>query len=185
MARIPNATIETFPEELKYVWDRADRDPDSSDGAKLNIFNAMGNNPTILRGYFRAANPLWAASGLDTRTREIAILRCAIVRHSMYEWHQHVRIGRAAGVTGAEMNALRHWHTSDLFSASEKAMLGYLDALAETDHPSTQVYDELSKHFPVATVVGITMLGAFYFMTAKFVGAMEVEPESPFVGWTV
>jgi alkylhydroperoxidase family enzyme len=185
MARIPRATRDTFPEELKYVWDRLDRDPDATDGSKLNIFNAMGNNPAILRGYLRAANPLWASCGLDTRTREIAILRCAIVRHSMYEWHQHVRIGRAAGVTDAQINALHHWHNSDLFSPPEKAMLGYLDALAETDHPSQQVFDELTRHFPVGTVVGITILGAFYFMTAKFLGAMEVEPETPFVGWTV
>ena len=47
------------------------------------------------------------------------------------------------------------------------------------------MYDELAAEFPPATVVGVTILAAFYFATAKFLGSMEVQTETPFVGWEV
>jgi alkylhydroperoxidase family enzyme len=184
MSRLPAATRETFPEPLKYVWDRLSADTTAGDGtATANIFLAMGNNPAVLRGYLRLGNALWANCGLDVATRELAILRAAILQHSQYEWHQHVRIGKAAGLTGKQINALHHWRQSDLFSPAERAMLQYVDAIAATDHPSQESFDELAAHYPPSTVVGISILAAFYFATAKFLGAMEVQPESAFVGW--
>ncbi|MFN0094751.1 MAG: carboxymuconolactone decarboxylase family protein [Dehalococcoidia bacterium] len=184
--RLPPATRDTFPENLKYVWDRIAVDRTAGDGSgPANIFLAMANNPEVFRGYLRLSNPLWAHCGLDVRTRELVILRCAFLQDSAYEWHQHVRIGRAAGVTDAEMNALQNWREKGSFTASEKALFAYADALAVSDHPGKAVFDELAKHFDSAAIVGITILVAFYFATAKFLGAMEVYPEDEFTGWTV
>lgn len=185
MSRLPNATRESFPEQLQYVWDRLAGDVTSSGGGLANIFLAMGNNPYVLRGYLRTGNALWAHCGLDLRTRELVILRCAELKHSMYEWHQHVRIGRDAGITDEEINALSSWKTSDLYKPSERALFAYADALSLADHPGHEAIDELRNHFDNATVVGVTILIAFYFATATFLGAMEVQTEEPFVGWQV
>ena len=186
MARIPAATRETFPEEMKYVWDRVSADTTAGTGEEIaNIFLAMGNNPNILRGYLRLANPLWAHCGLDARTRELVILRAAYVQNSAYEWHQHVRIGRSAGVTDAEINAIRSWQEAGIFTPSEKALLAYTDAMARADHPGDAGFEALAKHFDAAAIVGITVLIAFYFATAKFLAALEVATEEPFIGWSV
>ena len=179
MARIPDATRDTFPESLQYVWDRTMAGPTGA----ANIFATMGNNPEVLRGYLRCGNALWASCGLDVRTRELLILRCAYLKNSAYEWHQHVRIGRDAGIMDAETNALRDWGPSKLFSPSERALFAYADALNVSSHPGKLAFDELSKHFDASTVVGVTVLVAFYFATASFLGALEVETETDFVGW--
>lgn len=180
MARVPYVSREDFPEELQYVWDRL-----GGGNAPPNIFRAMGNNPALLRNYLRLGNGLWSDIGLDVATRELAILRTAILAHSVYEWHQHVRIGRAAGLSDARINALHHWRTSDAFSEPERAILAYVDALNASDHPLQDVHDELARQFPPATIVGINLLTGFYGMTAKFLGAMEVETEDEFVGWEI
>jgi alkylhydroperoxidase family enzyme len=80
---------------------------------------------------------------------------------------------------------VQHWQPATLFTPAERALFAYLDALAETDHPPAPVFAALQEHYAPATVVGITLLAAFYFMTAKFLGSMEVETEGPFVGWDV
>ena len=180
MSRLPKATREDFPEELKYVFDRL---PHGPDGTPMNIFAAMGNNPGLLRSYLRLANPLWAQCGLDPERRELVILRTAILQHSIYEWHQHVRIGREAGLADDRIVALHHWRNSDLFSDFERAILGYVDALVATDHPALEVHNELANHLPIAGIVGVNILVGTYIATAKFLGAMEVEPEDAFVGW--
>ena len=52
MTRIPKATRETFPDELKYVWDRVIADPANGGDAAgaANIFLTMGNNPQVQIG---------------------------------------------------------------------------------------------------------------------------------------
>lgn len=180
MTRLPKATRADFPEELHYVFDRLPKGPN---GAPMNIFAALGNNPGLLRSYLRLANPLWAQSGLDPERREIVILRTAILHNSTYEWHQHVRIGRDAGLSDTRITALHNWQASALFSEFERAILGYVDALVASDHPSPEVHDALARHLPTAGVVGVNLLIGTYIMTAKFLGAMEVQPETAFVGW--
>ena len=178
MQRLPLVTRDDIPEDLQYVWDR-----NATDGRVANIFRTMGNNPRLLRSYLRLGNGLWNHCGLDVATRELVILRTAILHHSQYEWHQHVRIGRQAGLTDERIVGLHHWRNSDLFSPAERALLGYVDALAASDHPSAEAHAELSRHYDNSTVVGINLLTGFYGMTAKFLGAMEVETEDPFIGW--
>jgi len=180
VARIADSTRDNYPDDLKYVWDKLARD---GAGRPANIFVAMGNNPALTRAYTRFGNVLWPECGLDARTREIVILRCAHLRHSVYEWHQHVRIGRVAGVTDDEIRAVRNWQHGEVFTAPERVLLAYVDSLAETDHPATDIYEALLAHYSPAAVVGITLLAAYYFMTAKFLGALEVAPEGEFVGW--
>lgn len=178
MARIPDATRDQFPPDLQYVWDRL------SAGGMPNIYRAMGNHPELLRAYTRFGNALWNKSGLDTATRELAILRVASRTGHEYEWHQHVRIGRAAGLTDRQINAV-HDDTEDVFRERERAMLSYLDELVDGGHPSAAAFERLCRHFPAETVVAITLLGAFYVLTGTFLTAMEVETEEPFIGWTV
>lgn len=180
MSRLPKVTREDIPENLQYVWDRI-----AGSGDPPNIFRALGNNPELLRAYLRLGNGLWAHCGLDVRTRELVILRTAILRQSVYEWHQHVRIAQDAGVTLDEINALHDWHKSPLFNEAERAIFAYVDAVGETDHPAQEIHDALAAHYPPSTIAGINVLTGFYAMTAKFLGAMEVEPETPFVGWKV
>ncbi len=182
MSRLPKATREIFPDEIKYVWDRTMAGPTGA----ANIFSAMGNNPEVLRGYLRCGNALWAHCGLDVATRELVILRCAYAQNSAYEWHQHVRIGRDAGLTDAQINGLRNYRENTLFSPAELALFAYVDAMAASDHPGDVAFNELKKHFPEpAALVGITLIIPFYFATAKFLATMEVETEVPFIGWEV
>ena len=75
------------------------------------------------------SNGLWNHCGLDLQTRELAILRTAILKGSTYEWHQHVRIGRDAGLSDTQINALWDWKTSPEFNDREKAVFAYIDAM--------------------------------------------------------
>src|SRR3970040_3025379 len=77
MARLPQVSRDDIPDNLKYVWDRI-----GTDGVVPNIFRTMGHNPHVLRAYLRMGNGLWAHCGLDVKTRELAILRTAILHHS-------------------------------------------------------------------------------------------------------
>jgi len=178
VSRLPLADRSNIPEELLYVWDRT-----AGTGQQLNIFRTLANNAELWRSYLRLGNALWSQCGLDVPTRELVILRTAILHHSTYEWHQHVTIGRNAGLSDERIVGLHHWRTGEVYSEAERSLLAYVDAVAVSDHPSMETHVELAKHFDNSTVVGINLLTGFYGMTAKFLGAMEVDTEVPFIGW--
>jgi alkylhydroperoxidase family enzyme len=179
MARLRKVERDDIPEDLHYVWDRLG----GEGGQPPNIFRVMSNNPELMLNYVRFGNSLWRLCGLDPATRELVILRTAFLKQSTYEWHQHVRIGREAGLSDERILGLRDWQEGDLYNEPECWLLSWVDALHESDHPPQDLYEGLARHFPPPAIVGVTLLTSFYGMTAKFLASMEMETEAPFVGW--
>lgn len=177
MARIPLPTRESLPDDgLRARWDRL-----AARGPVLNVMRLFLVNPEIQLN----ARQVWQASGLPPRVREIVILRCAYVQQSTYEWHQHVRIATDAGLTAEEINAVRTWQDASQFSASERALLAYVDELALLPRPSDAVFAAVARERSPAEVLGVTMLITLYFQLARVMAALDLETETPFVGWEV
>ena len=175
MARVPLPTRDTLTDEaLQRRWERT-----ASRGPVLNIMRLFMVNPTIELN----ARAIWRASGLAPRAREIVILRCAAVRESVYEWHQHVRIALSEGLQRAEIAAVRHWHEADCFSEPERVLLAYVDALASAPRPDDSIYAAVAAGRSPAEIVGVTMLITTYFQLAAVMAAFDLETEEPFVGW--
>ncbi len=174
MARIPLPTRDALSPELQDRWDRT-----AARGPVLNIQRVFFANPALRVDALSA----WRASGLDPRSRELVILRCAFRKQSRYEWHQHVRIARDAGVTDAEINGVRDWANSALFSAADRALLDYIDALADDPRPPDHVFTAFATGRSEADIVGVTFLATMYFQLAHVMSALDLETEEPFVGW--
>lgn len=177
MARVPLPDRDSLTDEaLVQRWDRL-----AQRGPVLNVFRLFLVNPDVELN----ALQLWRASGLAPRARELVILRCAYTQRSTYEWHQHVRIATDAGITPAEINAIRDWHGSPLFSDGERALLAYVDALAAEPRPGDDVFAAVSRNRSPAEIFGVTALITTYFQLARVMAALDLETEEPFVGWEV
>ena len=177
MARIPLPTRETLADEaLVQRWDRL-----AARGPVLNVFRLFLANPDVELNAFR----VWRASGLAPRARELVILRCAYVRQSTYEWHQHVRIALEEGITAAEIDAVRDWRDAGCFSEDERVLLAYVDELAARPRPDDAVFAAFAEGRTPAAVLGVTALITLYFQLAHIIAALNLETEEPFVGWEV
>lgn len=177
MARIPLPDRDTLTDDaLVRRWDRL-----AARGPVLNVFRLFMVNPDVELN----ALQLWRASGLAPRAREVVILRCASTQQSTYEWHQHVRIAADAGLTPAEIEAVRDWQNSPGFTASERALLAYVDALAAAPRPDDAVFAAVAAGRSSAELLGITALITTYFGLARIMAALDLETEEPFVGWEI
>jgi alkylhydroperoxidase family enzyme len=174
MARIPLPTRETYPDTDR--WDRQ-----AARGPILNIQRVFMANPDLRLDALGA----WKGSGLSPRAREIVILRAAFVQESGYEWHQHVRIARNEGLTDAEIDAVRTWDSSTLFSEDERALLAYVDEMAQKRRPGDEAFKAMSKARTPAEILGITYLISLYFALARVMSALDLETETAFVGWEI
>jgi alkylhydroperoxidase/carboxymuconolactone decarboxylase family protein YurZ len=70
-------------------------------------FNVMLQSPEVGEALQALGAAMRYRLGLSERSRELAILEVARARRSEFEWYAHVRIGLAAGLTDAEIEAIR------------------------------------------------------------------------------
>jgi alkylhydroperoxidase family enzyme len=143
---------------------------------QVNLYRALAHAPDLLRAWIEFA---WALRGHDMtsrRLRELMILRTALFQHSQYEWHQHRRMAREAGVTDFQVAELEMWRTSDAFSPEERAALALTDAIVAGDVPD-EIVGDLELHFDHAQRVELTVTAAFYAMVPRVLEALRVPVE--------
>lgn len=175
MARIPLPSRETLTDpDQQRRWDRM-----TERGPVLNVNRLFFTSP----GVDVHARQVWAASGLSPRARELVILRCAFLKQSSYEWHQHVRIATAAGLSPEEIRAVHDWQRATCFSEEDRALLAYVDALAAMPRPGDATFAAMAAGRPPGEVFAITLLITLYFQLAHIMAALDLETEEPFIGW--
>ena len=105
--------------------------PVTREGARpLNIFLTMAHAPEALTRFLGWGNyVLSKKNDLDPRQRELAILRTGFNCGSGYEWTQHREIGLRAGLSEAEIHAIKQGPDEPAWSAIDRAILTACDEL--------------------------------------------------------
>ena len=119
---------------------------------------------------------------IDGRFREIGIVRIAYLNRARYAMRQHVpSVAVAEGVTVEECNALSNWQASKLFSARERAVLAYVDAMTSAVQVPEPVFQAIRGHFSPRQLVELTLLIGAYNMQNRVFEALDVdlEPVAP------
>ena len=195
MARVPYVTRDELPERHRPLLGSYSEmgaeytphvasppsDDDTGSDAPPRLYQALANNPPILEAFRGMASTLRAECGLEERRREVVILAAARATGAEYEWHHHVRIGRAVGLSVEEIRAVADGR-SDALQAPEAALLEYVTALVDGTVDDAR-HDALAEHFDERRVVGVAMLAQFYLGLSRVIGAFDLDIGEPFVGW--
>ena len=166
MQRVPNAEFDpVLGKRLEELW-----------GNPPNLYRALGNHPALCAAWTEFARAIRYESRTPRTLRELMILRGAQLMRSEYEWAQHLRMARKAGVREAQIEALARWRDSGEFDAREKAALALAEAVTNAE-VTDGVYAEACKHFDHATYVELALTAAFYAMVGRMLDAMRVQLE--------
>ena len=92
------------------------------DGSLRGPFNAFLLSPGVGGALERLGAAVRYDTSLSGRTRELAILAVAAHWSSAFEWDSHEAVARAAGVTEAELDALRRGDVPALVDEDERAV---------------------------------------------------------------
>ncbi|MFF4213635.1 carboxymuconolactone decarboxylase family protein [Streptomyces sp. NPDC001796] len=78
----------------------------------------------------------------DPRLRELVVLRIAHLQHCAYQIAQHTSVGRRAGISDAEISALRTEGSVSRFAEPESTVLAFVGELCTTGTVTQETFAE-------------------------------------------
>ena len=153
------------------------------------VQKALVNVPlNVVRVCAHASQPLFEAQGqlgqavarpevLEPRLRETVILRVAHLSNSVYELHHHIPLGRAAGLSEAELSAIenRNYGSLDpLLAAAGR----FTDEVVMLLSPSDATLTNLRKVASDQLVVNIVLTIGCYMSIARLIAVTGIEPDT-------
>jgi alkylhydroperoxidase family enzyme len=175
--RLPHLRPDELDPEQRSLYDRIVGGPRAGPGAVVPVaddagrlegpFNALLFHPHLGAVVQEVGCVLRYEGVLADRSREIVILTVAVARRSAYEWHAHARLGRAAGLGVAEVDALgsRELHVFPV--ETERVAAELADALARDQAVDDDLYVRAERAIGTAGVLEVAVLVGYYRLLAQ------------------
>ena len=158
-----------------------DRDPVAEPGTATGTpgdwWTVFALDPEIfdhaVRGFALYRNP---ARRLDPKLRELGQTRVGWARASQFVFSQHCKSCREVGIDEEKIAAIPHWQTATCFSAIERAVLAYTDALVyDGGRVADGVFEALKADLSDEEILEFTYITAMYDMHAVMSRALRTE----------
>jgi alkylhydroperoxidase family enzyme len=143
----------------------------------FNVFRMFANTPASFRGFAELASSILLRSEFDPRKREIAVLRTAHVTKSIYEWTQHVRIGRNLGVTGEEIEAVQAAGPVTGLDEEGNMLCRVADEIAKDVRLSDDALEWALSRYGVRQACELILCCSYFNMLSRFLESTRVELE--------
>jgi 4-carboxymuconolactone decarboxylase len=154
-----------------------------ADGCLEGPFNAFLLQPRLGSALQSLGSAVRYETGLDDRSREIAILVVAAHWRSAFEWYAHEAVARAAGLTDAELSAITD-EQPDALAGREAVVARTAAALAARGDLDDAEYREAAAELGADGLFELLTLVGYYATLALQLRVFRVPApaETPFAG---
>ena len=182
MARIPPLDPAAVPDDVREVLDNL---------PPLNIFRTLAYAETAFRPLMRFGGAVLGRMALDPVVRELAILAVAKEAEAEYEWLQHVAIGKAVGVTDAQIALLAEPDScapegaderiacaaleGGTFDGPQQAAIELAAAVVRSPRVSDDLWDCVRAQFGEREIVELLLAVGEYLMLARLMTVLEMD----------
>jgi alkylhydroperoxidase family enzyme len=146
-------------------------------GAILNIFRTLAHHPKLLKRWLVFGNHVLGHNALPPRERELVILRIGWLCRSGYEWGQHVKIGRDAGLSDDEIARIPRGAQAPGWSDLDRALLRATDELHADAFVSDATWADLARELDAKQLVDLVFTVGQYNMVSMALNTLGVQPE--------
>jgi 4-carboxymuconolactone decarboxylase len=141
-----------------------------------NIFATLVRHPGLFRKWMPFGGKLLAGK-LPARDRELLILRTGWNCRSDYEWAQHVRIARRAGISDDEIARVEDGAGAPGWSDLDALLLRAADELHADACLSDETWAALAAHYDERQLIELPMLVGHYHLVAFTLNSLGVQVE--------
>jgi alkylhydroperoxidase family enzyme len=177
--RIPDWTPERKPQPDDLVQAILER----RGGALLNLDKALLWSEPLARGWNVYLKNVRTGLGADRKLRELGICTVALLTGAHYEYHHHAPDYLAAGGTQAQLDALSAFaavprgEVPPGLGADESLVARYAARMTLDVKVDEVLFTQLRERFATEELVELTAAIATYNMVARFLVALDINPE--------
>ena len=146
-------------------------------GAIINLQLTTGHAPKFSRAAAAMAFTIRFDAVTPRRLLELVILRTAEIVGSDYEINQHRPLMKLCGYNDAQIAEVATWRASTLFDGKQRALLGYVEAMAHGGDVDDATFAALSAQFSPREIVEITYTIGSYYANGLLTKALRIEIE--------
>jgi alkylhydroperoxidase family enzyme len=145
-----------------------------------NILGVFSWHPDLAQAWFSFNNHLFHST-LSARDRELATVRIAWLRRGEYEWAQHVRMAKAAGLSQEQVDAIMAGPDADVWGPRDAALLRSVDEIAADRYVSDDTWKRLAEYFDRKQLMDLVFtIGAYDLLAAAMnTFGLELDPGLP------
>ncbi len=152
--------------------------------AKLSIFRVLLRHPRIAKQVHDLLVALLFDAKLDTRLRELLIMRIGWATGSVYEWTQHWRVALDLGVPEADVLAVRDWKAHTGWSDADRAVLAATDDILNDGAISAQSWAACTAVLPtVEEQLELVAAIGNWSMISRVLRSLEIPLEDGVAPW--
>lgn len=145
-------------------------------GITPNIWTTLVRHPGLFRRWIPFGGKLLAGK-IPKRDREIMILRSAWRCRCEYEWGQHCRVAREAGMTEEEIRGTAVGPSAPCWTPFEAALLSAVDELHDDSALTDETWSVLAGLYDEKQLIELPMLIGQYHLVAFTMNALRFEHE--------
>lgn len=147
-------------------------------GAVINLTLATGHAPKFAKASGAMAFTIRFETSTPRRLIELVIFRTAQIVGSDYELNQHKPLMKMCGYSDQQMNEVADWRQSTFFDDKQRALLGYVEQMANGGNVDDATFADLSRFFTPQQIVEISYTVGTYYSTGLLTKALKIQLES-------
>lgn len=151
--------------------------------AELSVFRVLLRRERPAKAMSDLLLALLFRGELDTRLRELVIMRIGWATGSVYEWTQHWRIARDLEVSADDLLAVRDWSAHDRFSELDRAVLSATDEVLTTGAVTRETLVRLRGQLGDDVALELVMAIATWTMISTLLRSLDVPLEDGVEPW--
>lgn len=146
------------------------------DGRIYTIWATLAHHEDALRRFIVFGNHVLGKNTLPLPSRELMILRIAARAQAAYEWDQHVRIARRAGLTDDTILAAVNGDWDGL-DELDRVLLTATDSLLDHQGVDDELWTRLTAHLSTEQVIDVLYTVGQYLTIATVINTLGVQVE--------
>lgn len=143
----------------------------------LNLFRMLAHSPPVLSGFTKLGGALLQDASLDSRLRELAIVRVGLLAGASYEVGKHTAIARAVGVSDAELAALESGENRDALGDAARAVIELTDELFSGVRASDAAMARARRHLDDRQLVELVVTIGYYGLVCRVLETLGIDHE--------
>jgi alkylhydroperoxidase family enzyme len=142
------------------------------------VFRTLAHAPEALSKFLEwGGYVLSKRNSLSPRQREIVILRVGFLCKSGYEFMQHAAIGKRAGLTDAEIAAIKAGAGAAGWSSADAALIRAADELVGDFFIADATWAALGQHFDDKQRMDVVLTAGQYVQVSMILNSFGVQLE--------